>query len=306
MQRGIIGVPVQSHSRFTTVEPYHSTTQEYGHTLHAAIEPTEQRDLSGDTEFVEGRALKESTDDESKWYYDADDGIQRRTVHSKVQHASKFVAVPGDSGRQGFAMVDSSDGTFAFSVLGRADHTLMDRAEIDLGDFYFDREDDFSIRTGGCSGALDKADTLMAWGSSIEDDDNVGRPLDGALRSNTIPQLAGQYASPAVDGIMRVNLAASGYVEVWEPELSTYEFLEWVRADILPYVRGADEGRNDASEQAEADPDQPGLDEFEGDEPDSCQRCGRESDTINDAGYCIVCRDKREEEAATDGGESDV
>jgi len=41
-----------------------------------------------------------------------------------------------------------------------------------------------------------------------------------------------------------------------------------------------------------------GGEDGEEDGPDTCEECGRESDTMED-GLCIVCRDKREEEAGT-------
>ena len=264
MQRGIIGVPVQDYDRFSTVEPFHASKVEYGQTLHAAIDPEEQRTLSGSTRFIQGSALKEEIDEETIYVYKEDVGIDTTTRHTKTQNASEFVAVPGDEDRQGFAMVASSDGVFAFTVLGRADNTVMDRAEIDLGDFYLDREDDFTIQTGGQQGSLGEVDTLMAWGNELEADDNIGRSLHEAARANLLPQLAGTYVSDVIDVPVRVNLAASGYVEVWEPDLSVYDFLHWVRADILPYVRGADAEDVDTSEKADADPDQGGLGEFGG------------------------------------------
>lgn len=266
MQRGIIGVPVQQADRLTTVEPYHSTKQEYEYTLTAAIAPHEQRTLDGGAQFIEGRALREQVDDDSSWVYDEDEqAIDRRSTRTKVQETSKFVAVPAADGQRGFAMVTSNDGTFAFSVIGRADMTPMDRAQIALGDFYLTYESDFTIQTGGQQGRLDRADTLMAWGQSIEDDEDLGDAVHAAATSNNLPQLAGTYTSPHNSRLMRVNLAASGYVEVWEPEMSTYEFLDWVRSDILPHVESVDQEAADKSERAAADENQQGLEEFDED-----------------------------------------
>lgn len=298
MQRGIIGVPVQSSDRLTTVEPYHDTREEYDMTLTAAVAPQEQQTFAGDAEFIVGRALKEDVDDDTHWIYDEDQQtVAKQSTRTKVQQASEFVAVPADESHNGFAMVTSNDGTFAFGVLGQADLTPMDRARIALGDFYLHHEDAFNIQTGGQQGRLDKADTLMAWGDKIEDDDDLGAAVHNAARSNTLPQLAGQYTSPHNSRLMRVNLAASGYVEVWEPEMSTFEFLDWVRADILPFVDGVDSESTDKSERAQADDDQQGLEEFDGNDGEECDRCEREADLSDyDGGrYCPVCIDAFED-----------
>lgn len=301
MQRGIIGVPTQDTDRLTTVEPYHRTKEEYGIDLTVAVAPAEQRTLHGGVGFVEGSALLEDVETTDTWVYDEDDNeISSRPTHSKTQHHSTFIAVPAANGDNGFAMVSSSDGEFVFGVLGHADMTPLDRATINLGDFYLAHEDDFTIQTGGQQGRLDQADTVMAWGRELEEDQDLGSAIHDAARVNNLPQLAGTYTSDAIDFPMNVNLAASGYVEVWDPELSTYEFLEWVRSDIMPYVDSPDASDDqDKSEKAEADPQQPGLDGFE-DNAETCTECGRETD-LNDEGLCVVCADAKDDPMA--GGE---
>ena len=306
MQRGIIGVPSGEADRLTTVEPYHDTKHEMGMELSVAIAPEEQYTLTGNTNYIQGPALSEEIEEERKWVFDEDKGaIDSRSTHTKVQHTSNFVAVPGDSDRQGFAMVTSNEGTFAFGVLGRADHTVMERAEIDLGDFYLDREDDFTIQTGGQSGRLDHADTMMAWGDGIEEDDAIGDAVRDAARANTLPQLAGTYHSEVVAVPVKANIAASGYVEVWDPDMSTAEFLQWVQTDILPYVSTVDDDSKDKSEKAKQDPDQPGLDEYDDAEESgednewtegTCEQCGHDrtkTKIIDGERTCIICDEER-------------
>jgi len=257
MKRGIIGVPESEAGRLTTVEPYHRTKTEYGQELTAAISPSEQQTLEGGAAFVEGTALKEEIEDQDYWYFDEEKDLIRKSERkTDVQHTADFVAVPATDAQDGFAMVSSSDGEFAFDVIGRADHVVMNRAELLLGDFYLDREDDFSIATGGGPG--DRADTFMAWGSNVEDDKDLGRRLRQAAQANVLPQLAGTY--PWDGRIVYANIAASGYVEVYEPDFSTYEFLDFVRREIMPYVDRR-ESNGSKEEKAESDPNQASLDD---------------------------------------------
>lgn len=261
MQRGVIGTPESEAGRLTTVESYHDTREEYDRRLEAALSAGEQHTLTGGSAYIEGTALKEEVQETSEWSYNPEtESIDRGATREKVQHTSNFVAVPANETHRGFAMVSSSDGEFAFNVVGRADYTLMSRAEIQLGDFYLDHQDKFTVQTGGGHG--DHADTIMAWGHNVDEDTAVGRPFEEAVKANTLPQLAGRYTSDVLAEIMEVNIAASGYVEVWDPDLSTPQFCEWVQEDILPYVRNSDADR-DKSERARDDPAQNDLGAFD-------------------------------------------
>lgn len=271
MKRGIIGVPESDAGRLTTVEAYHTTKTEYGQELTAAVAPSEQRTLGGGASFVEGTALKEEIEDQDYWYFDEEtDRIRKSERKTDVQRRTDFVAVPATADQDGFAMVSSSAGEFAFNVLGRSDRVVMNRATIDLGDFYLDRDDSFSVATGGGPG--DRADTFMAWGNSVEDDDDLGRLVRHAAQSNTLPQLAGTYTW---DGrVVHANIAASGYVEVYDPDFSTYEFLDYVRREIMPYVQ-----RRETDDSDDAD-DQAAVDDFadsDADDADDADEAGAES-----------------------------
>lgn len=265
MKRGIIGVPESESGRLTTVEAYHTTKKEYGQELTAAIAPSEQRRLDGGAAFVEGTALKEEIEDQDYWYFDEEnETIRKSQKKTDVQNRADFVAVPATDGQDGFAMVSSSAGEFAFDVIGRADFVVMNRAEILLGDFYLDREDDFSIATGGGPG--EQLNTkFMAWGDNVEEDDDLGRNIRQAARANTLPQLAGTY--PWDGRFVYANIAASGYVEVYEPDFSTYEFLDFVRREIMPYVERRES--DDSEKSAEDDPNQASLDDVDDGDSDS-------------------------------------
>jgi hypothetical protein len=126
----------------------------------------------------------------------------------------------------------------------------------------------------------------------------MGDAVRDAARANNLPQLAGEYHSDVTTMPVRCNLAASGYVEVWEPEMSTSEFLQWIRADILPYVTESDTEAQDKSEKAENDPKQNGLDDYDDDEQADewvegvCDECGHErtkTAIVHGRRVCIIC-----------------
>jgi hypothetical protein len=81
----------------------------------------------------------------------------------------------------------------------------------------------------------------------------------------------------------------SGYLALYDCSRPT-EFVQFVEDEILPYCSTPESAEQvllgDHGEDGEEDG------------PDTCEECGRESDTMED-GLCIVCRDKREEEAGT-------
>lgn len=169
----------------------------------------------------------------------------------------------------------------------------------------------------------------MAWGDKIEDDTSIDRAFAQAARSNTLPQLAGEYTCDLLTESMRVNLAASGYVEVWEPELSKFQFLRWVRAEILPYVEGVDDEAADKSDRAAADEDQPSLSAFDTDDAEdgdddadddsgddsgtldwtegTCDQCGHDRSKTRDVDgdtWCIICLEERNRENKSTGFEN--
>jgi len=87
------------------------------------------------------------------------------------------------------------------------------------------------------------------------------------------------FKRPWSGTVMRGVIYESGYLALYscdQPE----DFVRFVEQELMPYFM------------------EPGEEDGEGD-GETCDGCGRESDTITD-GLCIVCRDKRDEEQADD------
>lgn len=241
MKAGIVGVPVSGD--IGRIESDDQVKEQYGMEFHTTLDVTRVQDLSGDTRFVEGTglheeqveedgAMVEETDD------DDDDGfrIRIRPRRRKEQSFADFVAVEARNDHSGFAAVSTSSAEFIFDVIGSLSDPPAEiwRAQLDLGDWVRDRPG-FTVEGGGASETgSPNAQTVMSWGDDLEEDDQVGQYIDSALRSNLVPIVNGRYQW---DGrIVHCNIAASGWVEVWKPEMGTYDWLEWVEQEILPYV----------------------------------------------------------------------
>jgi len=258
MRRGILGVPepdsLGAADGITGVEDEVRTTTYDGpgvDELTAAVNVQEQKTLTGGNSVYVGKAMRERVAEEDS--YHVEDGVikERTTVDSLVQDFTRFAAVPASENHDGFMLVSSSSGLFAFGLVSAQNTGRLRTANLRLGSFYRDREDTFTPTTsGGAIGGF-KAQKMTAWGDDVLDDENVGDLLDDPVRTNLLNQLAGEYIyEVAGTGIpFKVNMANSGYVEVWDPsDLTTPQFIKWVRTEVLPYAEVV-EDEDDDSEQ---------------------------------------------------------
>ena len=82
---------------------------------------------------------------------------------------------------------------------------------------------------------------------------------------------------------MRGVVYASGYVAVYNEAVGPVQFARFVREEILPHAAVPEDDA--VTQQATLGSDEP-----------ECERCGRETDSVDESGYCITCRDKLDEE----------
>lgn len=238
MKAGILGVP--DELSLGRVESDRQTKERYGQEFHTVLNVQRVQDLSGDTKFVEGTALKEEPEDRYVAEVETDDEddvgkIRVRERTRKNQIWADFVAVEARNGHQGFVAVSSSDAEFVFDVVGRLSEgpsVRIERGEVDLGAF-LQGKDDFNIQTGGGT-ASGNADTAMAWGSKLDKDEHVGDIVKSNLDAGTSPQIAGKYV---YDGWqVHCNIAKSGWAEVWDPDWDTFDYLTWLEKEVIPHV----------------------------------------------------------------------
>jgi hypothetical protein len=83
--------------------------------------------------------------------------------------------------------------------------------------------------------------------------------------------------------IMEGVVYESGYVAAYNESRPT-QFIRFVEEEMLPYAEVPDE--SSAAQTTLGDDSDP-----------ECEECGRETDSVDDTGLCVVCRDKQEEDA---------
>lgn len=249
MKRGVLGVPEGDADRITGVESEvdtHATDAPGVDELTYALNVQEQRTIGGGTNYYTGEAMRERTTEEGSYYVDDGSIKTRTTVDNVVQDYTRFVVVEAaeNGSHNGFMLVSSSDGLFAFGMVARQNVGRITDADLELGSFYTDREDTFTPTTSGGPTSSFEAGKLTAWGDDVLEDEDLSSLLSAAVRHDRLNQLAGDYVfDDGSSGIpYKVNMARSGYVEVWNPsDLTTGQFLRWVRTEVLPYAGVEDE-----------------------------------------------------------------
>lgn len=234
MNAGVLGVPLTGP--LTDVSDRLDTRRERGEELRTAVDVGEQRTLDGGVAAVEGRVLQEDLDERDVVTVDDDGSISVGAVREPVQRWAEFAATTAQNGHDGFLVVDSSDAIFAFDIVGNA---VLEPAEIDLAAFVDDHEV-IKVGTAG-SPAVGPVDSLTAHGRNVLEDEDigVGEHIRDSIRAGHLSQVRVRYRSS--HGLVKAYLAASGYVEIYEPDLETPEFLEVVADDVLPFASGGDE-----------------------------------------------------------------
>ena len=255
MRRGVLGVP-EPHSigaadGITGVEDSVQTRPVDApgvDELTAALNVQEQRTLTGGGDYYVGEALRERVVEDESYHVEEGSIKQRTTVDNVVQDYTRFVVAPATDSHRGLMVVSSSDGLFAFGMVSRQNVGRIVDADLELGSFYLDREDTFTPQTSGGPTSSFEAGKRTAWGDDVFEDEDLNSLLSSAVRHDRLDQLAGEYIyEEDGSGIpYKVNMARSGYVEVWNPsDLTTGQFLRWVRNEVLPYAGVEDEDDED-------------------------------------------------------------
>ena len=245
MQAGIIGVPTDG-GELGVIESEDDVQERYGMEFHTTLSVQRVEDLSGDTQFVEGTALREEqieVDRAEVEDVEDDDGpphrIRIRESRRKEQTWADFVAVEARDGHPGFVAVSTSEAEFVFDVIARQFPGLrIERTEIDLGRFV-DAKDDYNLQGAGGVAAGVEAEKFMTWGDELEEDPDLGDLVQQNKDGKTTPIAPGTYVFDKWS--VHCNVAQSGWVEVWTPDWTTHEFVDWVEQEVMPFVAHTDD-----------------------------------------------------------------
>jgi len=241
-----------------------------------SVDDSTQATLStiGDVEVYEGAALWDEEKEPEQWY-PAGNTVEKGQSTVRQRTGTKWAAVPAANGHDGFAMTSTSAGAFAFKQLGaRQTNCQIEPAYIDLRSWLEDKRDRLDVWEIGKDQPAHE--TTMTWSGRESLDADA---IDEAIRDHAVLTLDVDYQ----DEYRRVSLAQSGWVEVFEPDMETAEFVEFVSAEILPYAFAAeseDEAvddivheRTDVGNVELTDKDQTSLDDL-----DSVSMAGGDAD----------------------------
>ena len=133
--------------------------------------------------------------------------------------------------------------------------------------------------------AWDREDVLGdIWLAAGEDMQGTSIDYHGNADGETLPSIGLGFERPWGGTVMEGVVYASGYVAVYNTTHAS-QFVRFVEEELLPY------------RYTEESAQQRLLGDSEDEEDEACERCGRESDSIED-GLCIVCRDAEDDPMA--------
>lgn len=237
MKAGILGLvaegeldTVESHYE-TGVDEAGGSQEEVANQLEVTDEIQTHLGGSNGVAPYEGRAVKEEAR-EVETVAAGDGGIRHVETAEVVAHYTEFVAVPSTSAADGFAVTSTSDGLFVFDFLASMqprDCSIVP-AQIDLEGFYRDHENAIVHRYGWESDG--EAETGVTWSENdVRQDEDLGELFNDGPPHPT--QLGMTYA----DGLVRLVVTESGYIEIYAPsEMETTEFVELLIDDIIPHA----------------------------------------------------------------------
>jgi hypothetical protein len=259
-------------------EPADETLDSYHDGGYTALDVAGTQEYLDDAAVQSGKvaALVESTQEEIH-LSGSDIDVERVETNERV--VTDWVADTTDAG---FVLAESTepdDPPFPFNVFQGRCNTDVVPAHIDPAAFVERqerRDRDVSTWFSGAryeTGENQANDVSMGYGRDANQaGGNIGVGFETPWRGTTV----------------RGVLYASGYVAIYNPSAwGPMQFARFVREEIVPVASVPEP--EDEGEQSELP-----------DDTAKCKKCGRESDSVGDDGYCIVCQDKLEEEGTLD------
>lgn len=227
VDEGWIDDPAAAEYRSSEERFVSSGSEEFVRML--SVDEHSQATLSniGNVDVYEGAAIWDEEREPERWF-DTGVSINKEQVEVRERIGTRWAAVPAENGHDGFAMTSTSAGTFAFDQLAhRQTNCVIEPAYLDLRSFLEDKRDHLDVWEIGRE--QPGRQTTMAWsGREAMTDEQINEAID----RHAVLTLDVDYQSE----YRRVSLAQSGWIEVFEPDMETAEFLEFVSQEVLPYA----------------------------------------------------------------------
>jgi len=151
--------------------------------------------------------------------------IEEVSDEGTITQYTEFLAVPGE-----FVVVSSGDGAFAFDLIGQVGGADIERATIDL-DGYIGSVESAEAWKVGFYDHDGRADNGVVYG----DDILGGGEFDGVVDQADLNQLGVTYESQSGETV-KLDIAESGYLNVYAPDFDSLEFADFVAGSVSPFI----------------------------------------------------------------------
>lgn len=220
MQSGIIG---QIKGDFSSLDSFASTKTEQGHELTNALDVRSgQLSLTDDVRVTAGRAMKEQLVDYSYPIFEGEKIITREETR-KDHSYTEFRMIPGE-----FVVVGQKDGKFAFNMIQAQTDSHISRPSIDL-DEYAETRPNADPWKFGFEKSGGNAEQGVIYGHHVTEDPDMGDVLERSEKNQL--GLIFRYNGKRI----KINVAATGYVEIIEPSVTTETYIKFIQDEIKPH-----------------------------------------------------------------------
>ncbi|WP_148859293.1 hypothetical protein [Natronococcus pandeyae] len=221
MNSGVIG---KIHGEFSDLESEIWTITDRDYELKRAVDVRDTYELSDSKTAYSGKVATEILKKESNAEISSQ-GISETAELDPVTKSSEFLAISDD-----FLLVENSQGTFGYDLIGKLTTAHIERARIQLEPFTDDKEIG-EIWQLGFYGTGGRAEKGVVYGNQVLDDSEFGSVLDLSNKN----QIGIDF--PYQDKAIKMTASESGYVEVYQPsDYKTEDFVNFFLNEIAPYV----------------------------------------------------------------------
>ena len=221
MNRGVIG---RIDGGLGRIDSFSRTREEEGFELDEMVDVERVKRTPDGLDVTLGRAARETVAERESVELSAGGISVSRDAAVETSHTEFLTA--GDE----FAAVGSSDGTFAFDLLGDRFGADVSRASVDLDSFWLALEDPTPWKVGfyGHEGPVENG---VVHGEDVLDDGVFGRAI-ADLRKNQLG-----VRVDLDDRECKFLITESGYLELYQPRgIETAGFAEFVAENVLPHT----------------------------------------------------------------------
>lgn len=220
VQGGVIGAVDGTFDRVAS----HATTERVdGRDLERALHVDRVFSLPDGEPAFEGSAAAEVVTERERTVIE-DGAVTVTTEPATTARRTDVAGVPGE-----FVVVGSGRGTFAFDLVAADTGTAVDRAALDL-DAFFDRKADATPWKAGFVDGGEGDLSGVLHGTDLRN----GHDLTDLIESARLNQVGLEHEYRGRD--VKMTASASGYAEVYRPDLDVGAVLQYLREELVPHV----------------------------------------------------------------------